>query len=820
MGNTVDTNMLFTDALQNERGDIFSDHLATSFRIWMEAKDVMSEDVVTISVNENVVSAAKLMAENNISCVVVVNNETIVGILTETDLLRKVAGQNKDYGKIPISEIMSSPVIDITPELPVLEVSRIMNEKGIRRLPVIDRNRLVGIVTQTDMVRVMTFYGMWKDVGEIMSKNVAVMQKEGTVADAAQIMNDHDFSCVVVLSGSDVVGILTEKDMIKKVIAVKKDPARTSAEEVMSSPVISVPADHSAFSSSRMMEHKHIRRLVVMENERLCGIVTQTDIFRAIKKKLQTDEDKNLKSLDNSIHSIYTIDTDGQITYVNQSFMKLFDVVDCKEFINKPFLPEQFWVNPEDREQFSRELKSEKLEIKELTLKTSKGNKIYVTIFNIITRNIYGEINGSQGIIYDITPQKELVALRKTEEMLIQAKAKAEAANAAKSQFIANMSHEIRTPMNAIIGFSDFLADGEMTKEQKEYINLIRESGQNLLKVINDILDFSKIEADKLDTEIIPCSLSRLLNSIESMMRLKANEKGLEFKVIKSDTLFDQICTDPTRLRQCLINLIGNAIKFTERGHVYVKVLLETTGNNSNIRFDVEDTGIGISEDSYNKIFEPFTQADGSTTRKFGGTGLGLTITKRLVELLGGKLNLTSRVGTGSVFSITIPAGLDVTKQHLLETNNIDCYWEDGSSKVEIKKFSGKVLVVEDVKTNQILMQLLLGTMGLEVTIAENGNEAIQKAFAEEFDLIFMDILMPYMDGCEALKALRSEGMVTPIIALTANAMTEDVKKCVEAGFDDYLVKPLDHFKLMKIINKYLLSEVPAQIETLNSAKI
>ncbi|MCE5339718.1 MAG: CBS domain-containing protein [Planctomycetaceae bacterium] len=818
MGTTVDTEMLFTDALKNDRGDIFSDHMATSFRIWMEAKDVMSEEVVTISMNESVVSAAKLMAENNISCIVVVNNDIVAGILTETDLLRKVAGQNKDFDKVRISEIMSSPVIDIAPELPVLEVSRILNENGIKRLPVIDKNQLVGIITQTDMVRVMTFYGMWKDVGEIMSRDVAVIQKEGTVADAAHIMNTRKCSCVVVLSGSDVAGIITEKDMMKKVVAVKKDPTNTRAEEVMSWPVISIPADHSAFSSSRMMEQKRIRRMVVMENERLCGIVTQTDIFRAIKKKLQTDEEKNIKSLDNSIHSIYTLDTDGQITYVNQSFMKLFDVVDCKEFINQLFLPERFWVNPEDREQFLSELKSEKLELKELTLKTSKGNKIYVTIFNIITRNVHGDINGSQGIIYDITPQKELLALRKTEEMLIQAKAKAEAANEAKSQFIANMSHEIRTPMNAIIGFSDFLADEKMTKEQKEYINLIRESGQNLLRVINDILDFTKIEADKLDIEIIACSLSHLLNSIESMMRLKANEKGLEFKVIKNDGLPDQICTDPTRLRQCLINLVGNAIKFTEKGHVYVRVSLETTGNNSNIRFDVEDTGIGILEDSCNKIFEPFTQADGSTTRKFGGTGLGLTITKRLVGLLGGKLNLTSQVGTGSAFSIAIPVGLDATKQQLLETNNIDCYWEDELNKVEIKKFSGKALVAEDVKTNQILMKLLLGTMGIEVTIAENGNEVIQKALAEEFDLIFMDILMPYMDGYEALKALRSEGVVTPIIALTANAMTEDVKKCVEAGFDDYLAKPLDHFKLMKIINKYLLSEAPAQIETLNSS--
>ena len=397
--------------------------------------------------------------------------------------------------------------------------------------------------------------------------------------------------------------------------------------------------------------------------------------------------------------------------------------------------------------------------------------------------------------------------------------ARAEEANMAKSQLLANMSHEIRTPMNAIIGFSDLLADGNLSEEQKQDVSIIRDSAHNLLDLINDILDYSRIEAKKLEIDKVECSLGRILSFIESTARLVADKKSLEFKIIQGDELPERIRTDPTRLRQCLINLTNNALKFTEKGHVHVNVRLESRedDNQPYIRFDIEDTGIGISTDKQKQIFEAFVQANGSTSRKYGGTGLGLAITKQLVGLLGGELMVTSEVDEGSVFSLTIPAGLDVTEQPRLDIHAT--HTSPRKTMTEQGVFSGDVLVAEDVPTNQALMRILLERMGLRVTIAEDGNEATQKALTDRFDLIFMDMHMPHMDGYQATRELRIQGVTTPIVALTANAMKGDDQKCIEAGCDDYLTKPVDRREVLKKVTKYLHPKNRTANNTLDSAE-
>ncbi len=385
--------------------------------------------------------------------------------------------------------------------------------------------------------------------------------------------------------------------------------------------------------------------------------------------------------------------------------------------------------------------------------------------------------------------------------------AEAEKANAAKSQFLANMSHEIRTPMNVIIGFSEVLAEELLAEQQKEYVKMILDSGRHLLELINGILDFSKIEAGRMRAETVECDIRALLANIESLMNPSAKQKRLELKIYCHQNVPNTIITDPVKLRQCVINLVSNAIKFTEQGCVKLTARRTAKDNKPFVEFEVADTGIGISADKLSTIFESFTQADGSTTRKYGGTGLGLAITKQLAELMGGNITVESEPGKGSTFRLVIPASTTAIQQYEHESSanegiiEGDCQTHQNNSRPE---FSGRVLVAEDSATNQALMRLLLEKLGFVVTIAQNGLEVIEAVKNQHFELIFMDMQMPEMNGYDATKRLRSLGVKTPIIAMTANIDEEDKKECLQAGCDDYVSKPIDRVHLVKVINSHL----------------
>jgi PAS domain S-box-containing protein len=378
-------------------------------------------------------------------------------------------------------------------------------------------------------------------------------------------------------------------------------------------------------------------------------------------------------------------------------------------------------------------------------------------------------------------------------------------ANQAKSQFLANMSHEIRTPMNGILGMLELAMDEPLSDKVEDYLETAKLSADTLLAIIDDILDISKIEAGKICIEIIDCSMKQLLCDIDALMRPQAEQKGIELTISIDTPVPEQIRTDPTRLRQCLLNLLGNAVKFTDSGYVRVHINGQDGKDGATIRLDVEDTGIGIELDKQRLIFEAFTQADYSTTRKFGGTGLGLVITRNLVKLLGGKISLTSEPGEGSTFSLTIPAGVDVGKGLMMTEFNPDLARARESLDISTQ-FSGRILVVEDDSASQKTILAILKKLGLETDVAHNGKQAVQKATKELFDLILMDMHMPNMNGYEATKSLRKQGLAIPIIALTASVMKHDVDKCLTAGCDLFLSKPVNRKKLLETLDKYLPS--------------
>ncbi len=356
-------------------------------------------------------------------------------------------------------------------------------------------------------------------------------------------------------------------------------------------------------------------------------------------------------------------------------------------------------------------------------------------------------------------------------------------ANEAKSEFLAHMSHEIRTPMTAILGFAQMLEEEKLSIDQVDHLRTIRRNGEHLLLVINDILDLARVEAGHLDLRLGAVNPATLVRDVATLVRPRAQERGLDFQVQVDSSLGKPILSDATRLQQVLINLAGNAIKFTERGHVRLSAMREGDGT---IAFSVEDTGPGIPHEKLSLVFEPFVQVDASMSRKFGGTGLGLAISRRLVHALGGDLKVESEPGRGSTFTVRLPVTTVDEEPAQARPGNPG-----------VSPLSGRVLLAEDSADSRRLLAHWLTRFGLELELAENGRVAIEKVRAAAargapIELVLMDMQMPELDGYGATRMLRAEGFRAPIIALTAHAMAGSRDTCLAAGCDDFLTKPVD----------------------------
>ncbi len=520
---------------------------------------------------------------------------------------------------------------------------------------------------------------------------------------------------------------------------------------------------------------------------------------RKLDQRLRDQQFYTRSLIESNIDALMTTDPRGIITDVNRQ-MEALTGCTRDELIGAPF--KDYFTDPERAEAAIRlVLSDKKVTDYELTACARDGRKTVVS-YNATT--FYDRGRTLQGVF---AAARDVTERKRVEMELKQAKAAAESASRTKSEFLASMSHEIRTPMNAIIGIAELLAKTELSAEQSKYVRIFLRAGDNLLNLINDILDLSKVEASQLELERTGFQLRDLLDKVMEMVAVRAHEKGLTLTADIAPDVPTNLIGDPTRLRQVLLNLLGNAIKFTETGRVMLHVVCDGNAAVPNaLSFTVTDTGIGIPSDKLGTVFERFTQADSSTTRRFGGSGLGLTICRRLVELMGGRIWVESTIGTGSVFTFSAPFEIGGP----IGGAAVSPIGSDPAQPLAPLR----ILLVEDSPDNRTITLAYLEDTPYRVSIAENGSIACEKFQTEQFDLVLMDRQMPAMDGLTATRNIRMWEQAhnrppTPIIALTASALKGDREKCMAAGCTAYLTKPIKQEALLQAILEHSARAAP-----------
>jgi len=537
------------------------------------------------------------------------------------------------------------------------------------------------------------------------------------------------------------------------------------------------------------------------------GVRYADGVFSDITRRKQAEKELRLAqfSLEHTSDAVQWVDSQSRIVYVNEAACR-FSGRSREEMLSlsipdiNPLFPKEAW------EPYWKELKARGAMTFETPQQTKQGR-----VFPVEVSANYLEFDGKE---YGFAFLRDVSERKRTEVEMRKAKEAAEAANQAKSQFLANMSHEIRTPMNGVIGAAGLLLDTELTPEQQQFTEIVRSSGEALLAVINDILDFSKIEARKLTLDTADFDLRTVLQDAVAVLAIKASQKGLELTWLVEAGTPSMLQGDPGRVRQVLLNLLGNAVKFTAHGAVAVRARLEAEEERAaTLRFTVSDTGIGFRRDRASAIFEPFVQADGSSTRRYGGTGLGLTISKQLVEMMGGQIGVESDEGTGSTFWFTAVfekqpgAGVLVgAKGRRFMPSTASARPQPGTAQ---KNRHSRILVAEDNRTNQEVVLAMLKRLGYGADLAANGVEALQALRSADYDVVLMDCEMPEMDGYEATHRIRDGRARTrnphiPILAITADAMAGDRDKCLQAGMSDYLAKPVEPRQLADVLEKWL----------------
>ena len=821
--------------------------------------DIMNPVVRQVAPDCPLGTASRHMAESRISSLIVVEQELPVGILTERDLLRLLHARTPL--DTPVARVMSTPVLTAPAHTQFANAYQLALDHQFRHLVVVDDDTgtVVGIATETDFRRPLSLQLLRQltDLTAVMDGEPPFLPPDAPVAGVLELMRRQRVSYALAVEDQRALGILTERDIPRLLASDGPDRLhRRLLRDVMCSPVRSALHDTPVADVALQMHEQSVRHLVVVDDAGLVmGVVTLHNLMerisanlfqevsrhriqrlvddnaarlrrdisrlRATRRALHESERFARSTLDALSAQVVVLDEQGAIIAVNRAWRDWaatgppppFGTEEDGNYLDACTQPAGADATPATalaaglraviagrREDFRLEYPVR-----------NAGSDVWL---NIRATRFQGP--GPLRLVVaheDITERKHLeqhleaLVQARTAE-LEEAKNAAESASRAKSAFLANMSHEIRTPMNAILGLTHLLRNRSQDPLQQRQLDKVANAGHHLLAIINSILDIAKIEAGKLTLEHTDFALTELLDSVVNLIQEHAREKALELRLERDPSVPVHLRGDALRLKQVLLNLATNAVKFTDHGQVAIRVQrLDGPDGAPWVRFQVEDTGIGLTDEQRARLFQPFEQADNSTTRRHGGTGLGLAISRHLVALMGGYVGVESRPGLGSRFWFELPLSPATERPPDPAPGTETALSRRAAGSDRPPPYPGRrLLLVEDNPINQEVALALLHDMGLNVEVADHGRMALEMASRTSYDLILMDIQMPVMNGLEATQAIHAlpGRQDVPILAMTANAFEADRQDCLQAGLCDHIAKPVDPESLYAKLRHWL----------------